>query len=129
MISTDANVDLLQLGNQLEAAATCCHILAEHLEWVQGPQQLSINNWHDNAGDTSMKYDHVNSASWCGNVDVKNVVLLTSWASGHHLAEQELQVANFPIPFTEMERSGNVNMLCPFRDGKVVLINGLSEGE
>jgi hypothetical protein len=42
--------------------------------------------------------------------------------------EQELQEANFPVPFMEMERSGNVDMLCPFGDGKVVLINGLSEG-
>ena len=28
-----------------------------------------------------------------------------------------------------MEKSGNVDMLCPFGDGKIVLLNGLSEGE
>jgi hypothetical protein len=129
MISTDANADLLQLGNRLEASATCCRILAEHPEWVQGPRRLSIRNWRDDAGDTSAKFDHINPASWHGNVYVKDVVLLTSWTVGRRLAEQELQAANFPIPFTEMEKSGNVDMLCPFGDGKVVLINGLSEGE
>jgi hypothetical protein len=37
MISTDSNADLLQVGNRLEAAATCCSILAEHPKWVRGP--------------------------------------------------------------------------------------------
>jgi hypothetical protein len=63
MISTDTNADLLQLGNHLEAAATCCCILAEHPDWVQGPRRLSIRNWRDDAGDTSTKYDHINPAS------------------------------------------------------------------
>jgi hypothetical protein len=129
MISTDANADLLQLGNCLEAAATCCRILAEHPDWVRGPRRLSIRNWHDDPGDISTKYDHINPASWRGNVYVKDVVLLTSWTSGWRAAEQELQAANFPVPFTEMKRSGNIDMLCPFGDGKVILINGLSEGE
>jgi hypothetical protein len=129
MISTDANADLLQLGNRLEAAATCCCILAEHPDWARGPRRLSMRNWRDDAGDTSTKYDHINPASWCGNVRVKDVVLLTSWTSGQRVAEQELQEANFPVPFTKMERSGNVDMLCPFGDGRLILINGLSEGE
>lgn len=129
MISTDANADLLQVGNRLEAAATCCCILAEHPEWVRGPRRLSIRNWRDDPGNTSSKYDHISPTSWRGNVYVKDIVILTSWTSGRHLAEQELQAANFPVPFEEMERSRSVDMLCPFGDGQVVLINGLSEGE
>jgi hypothetical protein len=129
MISTDANADLLQLGNRLEAAATCCCILAEHPEWVRGPRRLSIRNWRDDPGNTSSKFDHINPESWRGNVYVKDVVILTSWTSGRRLAEQELKVANFPVPFGEMEGSGNIDMLRPFGDGKVVLLNGLSEEE
>lgn len=42
--------------------------------------------------------------------------------------EQELQAANFLVPFTKMKRSRHVDILCPFGDRKLVLINGLSEG-
>jgi hypothetical protein len=44
MISTDTNADLFQLGNHLEAAASCCCILTEHPDWVWGPWRLSIRN-------------------------------------------------------------------------------------
>ena len=82
MISADANADLLQVGNCLDAAARCCCILAEHPEWVWGPRWLSIRSWCDNPGDMSMKYDHINPVSWLGNVYIKDVVILTSWTVG-----------------------------------------------
>lgn len=129
MISADANADLLQVGNCLDAAARCCCILAEHPEWVWGPRWLSIRSWCDNPGDMSMKYDHINPVSWLGNVYIKDVVILTSWTVGWHLAERELQDAGFPVPFSEMERARNIDMLLPFGDGKIVLLNRLSEGE
>src|ERR1700729_1255446 len=79
MVGTDCNADQLQLANRVESAAICTRILAEHPEWERGPRRLMLKTWRDEAGDISAKIDHINPASWKGDVAVKNVVLLTCW--------------------------------------------------
>ena len=78
----DSNVDQLQLANQTDSVVICTRILAENPEWERGPRRLNMKTWAEEAGDVSMKLDHINPHSWRGNVTVKNVVLLTCWTEG-----------------------------------------------
>jgi hypothetical protein len=82
MISTDANADLpvLQLGNRLGAAATCCCILAEHPEWVRGPRRLSIRNWRDDPGNINWAHSRGLATFYCG--PIRNLWRL--WLMGPH---------------------------------------------
>ena len=102
----DSNVDQLQLANRTDSAVICTNILAEHPEWEQGPRRLNLQSWRHNAGDVSAKIDHINPASWKGNVKVKNVVLMTCWQEGRRIAEHELSKACWVPPFEEMEKDG-----------------------
>ncbi|KZP32677.1 hypothetical protein FIBSPDRAFT_722568, partial [Athelia psychrophila] len=78
----DCNVDVLQLGNRVESAAMCTRIIAEHPTWQRSLRRSTFKTWRDEAGDISAKIDHINPASWEGDVRVKNVVLLTCWEEG-----------------------------------------------
>jgi hypothetical protein len=80
--------------------------------------------------DISNKYDHINLKSWKGDVQVQNVVLGGSWSAGFRVAETELADAQFPSPFKNMKNPGGYDIMCPFGNGKMVLIDGrLSAGE
>jgi hypothetical protein len=78
----DSNVDQLQLVNRTDSAVICTNILAEHPKWEQGPRRLNLQSWRHSAGDVSAKIDHIDPASWRGNIKVKNVVLMTCWQEG-----------------------------------------------
>jgi hypothetical protein len=66
---------------------------------------------------------------WRGNVAVKNVVLLTCWSKGCQVAETQLSGAGWTAPFDEMERGEGFDMFCPFGQNRMVLMDGLTEGE
>lgn len=76
------------------------------------------------AADISSKYDHINPKSWKGDVRVRNVVLGGSWSAGLRVAETELAEAQFPLPFDDMEHAGGYDIMCPFGNGKMVLVDG-----
>jgi hypothetical protein len=129
IVGNDTNADQLQLGNRIESAAVCAKILEENPDWVKGPRRITLRPWQENAGDVSAKVDHINPASWRGNVSVENVILLTSWEEGRRAAEEELRIAGLPAPFSDMDRCGGFDMFSPFGKGRMVLIGGLMEGE
>ena len=102
IIGNDSNAAQYQLANLIDSAVTCTRILAEHPEWEWGPHQLNLQSWPEQAGDVSAKDDHINPASWCGDVSAKNVVLKTCWFAGHCCAEKELKEAGWETPFEQM---------------------------
>jgi hypothetical protein len=101
----------------------------QHPEWECGPWCLNLQSWQQQAGDVFTKVDHINPASWRGDVSVKPVVLTTSWYEGRHCAEDELNEAGWEAPFEQMVGDGGHDMLCLFGNGKMVLIDGLMDGE
>ncbi|KAF7968709.1 hypothetical protein HWV62_29672 [Athelia sp. TMB] len=125
----DCNTDAMQLANRVESAAICTQILAEHPEWERGPRRLLLKTWRDDAGDVSSKIDHISPAQWKGNVYVNQVSLLTCWEGGRAIAETELAAAQYPIPFVTMDAGEGYDMLCLFGNHRMVLVDGISEGE
>ena len=125
----DSNVDQLQLANRTDSAVICTRILAENPDWERGPRRLNLKTWTQEAGDVSAKLDHINPRLWRGNVAVKNVVLLTCWSEGRRVAETQLSGAGWTAPFDEMERGEGFDMFCPFGQNRMVLMDGLTEGE
>lgn len=83
-------------------------------------QNLKVNQ----RGHISSKYDHINLKSWKGDVQVQNVVLDGSQSAGFRVAENELAEAQYYSPFDNMKNEGGYDILCPFGDGKMVLVNG-----
>ena len=69
-------------------------------------------------------YNHINPKSWKGDVCVCNVVLLACWSSGHHSAELALQEAQLSLPFDRMIQAGGHDILSPFRQSKMMLVDG-----
>jgi len=129
MIGNDSNADHLQLANRVESAAICSQILAENPDWEKGPRHLTLKTWRDEAGDVSAKIDHINPASWKGDVYVKNVVILTSWEEGRRLVSEELEEADYIPPFDNMDAGVGYDIFCPFGGGRKVLLDGLTVGE
>ncbi|KAH9023760.1 hypothetical protein EDB85DRAFT_2075266 [Lactarius pseudohatsudake] len=82
MVGNDANADILTLGYRLSHAVECLNILSEHPTWDRGPRHLHLHGIEDGNGDILSKSDHITPASWEGNVNVRNVSLVTAWNLG-----------------------------------------------
>ncbi|KAH9016455.1 hypothetical protein EDB84DRAFT_1590111 [Lactarius hengduanensis] len=83
MVGNDANADILTLGYHLSHAVECLKILSEHPTWDRGPRRRKN-------GDILSKSDHITPASWEGNVNVRNVTLVTAWNLGRRMIEDSL---------------------------------------
>lgn len=131
MIGTDTNADQLQLANRIDAAVQCVKILEQHPEWGGEARRLKLKPRRTQDGETaSPELDHINPRTWQGNVAVRDVVLLTAWQQGRQHAEQILKNASVTSPFGEMDTSDGYDMLCPFGEGRPILISGaLHDGE
>ena len=122
---SDMNCDALQLTDRLGISSTCNRILAHHPDWLSGPRRLSLKAASEQGAETSQKLDHINPASWKGNLYVKNVVLRRCWSKGREDALKELQDAGVNYNFDEMEARG-CSMTCPLKMGQVVGIGAKS---
>jgi hypothetical protein len=130
MVGNDTNADQLQLTNRIDSAVQCVKILEMHLEWGGQSRRLDAKPLPSDAADISSKYDHINPKSWKGDTQVRNVVLGGSWSAGFRAAETELADAQFPSPLDGMEETGGYDIMCPFGNGKMVLVDGrLAAGE
>ena len=130
MVGNDTNADQLQLTNRIDGAVQCVKILEIHPEWGGQSRRLNAKPLPSDTMDISSKYDHLNPKSWKGNVQVRNVVLGGSWSAGFRIAETELADAQFPSPFDDMKKTGGYDIMCPFGNRKMVLVDGhLSTGE
>ncbi|KAF8160309.1 hypothetical protein BJ912DRAFT_1151048 [Pholiota molesta] len=130
MVGTDTNADVLQLTNRVDGATQCVIILENHPEWGGQARRLDLKPLDSNIDEISNKYDHLSPRSLKGDYRVNQVVLLGSWNEGCVLAEQALDAAEVPAPFTSMRAQGGFDMFSPFGDGKMVLVESeLQEGE
>ncbi|TFK79418.1 hypothetical protein K466DRAFT_505593 [Polyporus arcularius HHB13444] len=128
MIGSDSNVDQLQLANRVSGATQCSRILHEHPEWDRGPRRLAVPCHQGQADDVSSATDHVNAASWVGDVSVANVVLQTCWYRGRKLAENDLEEFGISLEgllLGHSDSAASFDVLRPFGDGKVVYLGGL----
>lgn len=85
MVGNDTNADMLQLSTRLGHVNECANILARYPQWDRSPRRLRLPT-RDGLHKGSHEVDHVNVASWKGDVSVKNVVLLTCWNAGLEVA-------------------------------------------
>ena len=70
------------------------------------------------SGDITSKVDHINPASWRGNVDIANVNLQTCWLLGRHQAVGLIPEAD--AVFDQLSQVPGVDILSPFGE---ILVN------
>ncbi|KAF7798238.1 hypothetical protein EIP86_009455, partial [Pleurotus ostreatoroseus] len=132
MVGADSNADLLQLADRANGAAQVGLILHDHPEWDKGPRRLHMKPLELQGDDISSKVDHINPASWIGDVKVKNVNLHTCWLLGREKAEHELLESGILSPLADQNLAVTphpIDILRPFGDGKLVYIHGLQQGD
>jgi hypothetical protein len=129
MVGNDTNTDVLQLANRIDGAVKCVNILEHHPEWGGDARRLKVKPLNDKESEITSKYDHLNPSAFTGDLRVSSVVLLGSWNEGRRLAEEELRSFGINPPFSRMETEDGYDMLCPFGNGKIVLVGGLESGE
>jgi hypothetical protein len=117
-VGTDTNVDMIQLGSCASGLTEVAIILAEHPEWDHGPRRLHLPVITKDSGDITLKLDHINPASWRGNVEVANVNLQTCWLLGRRKAVELIPEAD--TVFSQLSQVQGVDILSPFGE---ILVN------
>ena len=123
-VGTDCNADLLQLGSRASGLTEVAVILSLHPEWDRSPRRLNLPPMTKETDELSSKVDHINPASWRGDVHVKNVNLHTSWILGRQKAIE--LIPNARQLFEETETNENIDFLSPFGQ---ILVNQRDEDE
>ena len=129
MIGGDSNADQLQLTSRLGALAECSALFEKHPEWDTSSRRLKYGGLKAVVNDTSRRVDHLGPVSWSGDTYVSNVNLETCWQQGMIRATGTLEEAGIAAPFHQMISDGGFDILCPFGNNKIVLIDGLTENE
>lgn len=129
MVGNDTNTDVLQLENRIYGAVTCVKILEIHPEWGGQERRLTVKPLFQESTEIRSTHDHVNPRAWRGDVFLRNVDVLECWNLGFHRAEEHLADARFPSPLRMMRESDGFDILCPFGNGKMVLVDGLMADE
>ena len=117
-VGTDTNVDMIQLGSHASGLTEVAIILAEHPEWDHSPRRLHLPVITKDSGDITSKVDHINPASWRGNVEVANVNLQTCWLLGRRQAVGLIPEAD--AVFDQLSQVPGVDILSPFGE---ILVN------
>ncbi|TDL20789.1 hypothetical protein BD410DRAFT_870927 [Rickenella mellea] len=104
------NYDILELAHKLSTVVDTCHILEEYPEWDRGHRRLKLRD--------ADGVDHVNPASWEGNVTSGEVSLSNAWLSGRRMAEDVFRQAGMDADFDAVFKISGVDMLHPNGDGK-----------
>jgi hypothetical protein len=89
MVGNDANLDLLQLGLRLTGTTKVSTILAKYPHWDRAPRRLKLPALSKDGLVIHEHVDHINLASWRGNVKVSQVVLQTCWKLGRLRVEED----------------------------------------
>lgn len=89
--SNNCNPELLGMAERSGAAQEVNNILTAHPDYDRKPYRLFLEG--------ASGVDHLNPASWEGDVCVGNVVLRTSWAEGLAEAKQALRRASIEPDF------------------------------
>ncbi|EJD45336.1 hypothetical protein AURDEDRAFT_64635 [Auricularia subglabra TFB-10046 SS5] len=81
IVGNDTNADVLQKGTRVSHVVECANILARFPHWDRALRRLHASPVTA-SGEMSRAADHVNPASWKGDVSVRTVVLQTCWQRG-----------------------------------------------
>ncbi|EIW82032.1 hypothetical protein CONPUDRAFT_53532, partial [Coniophora puteana RWD-64-598 SS2] len=81
IIGNDANADIIQLVHRIAHVIQSSQILAEYPEWDSTPRRLRLPGLSSDI-ELSAKIDHVNPASWRGDVCLLHVLPITPWSQG-----------------------------------------------
>jgi hypothetical protein len=117
-VGTDTNVDTVQLGNRASGLTEVAIILAQHPEWDRAPRRLQLPVISKDSGEITTKADHINPASWRGNVDVANVNLHTCWILGRQKAIELVPEAAEALD--RLSNTPGIDILSPLGD---ILVN------
>ncbi|PBK59574.1 hypothetical protein ARMSODRAFT_777510 [Armillaria solidipes] len=91
IVGNDANLDILQLVIRLTGTTEVANILAKHPEWDRTPRRLRLPAiTRDEVEVSDSKVDHINPASWRGDVRLSMVSLITCWEVGRSMVETEI---------------------------------------
>jgi hypothetical protein len=89
MVGNDANLDLLQLGLRLTGTTEVSTILAKYPHWDRAPRRLKLPTLSKDGLVVHAHTDHINPASWRGDVKVAHVNLQTCWKLGRLRIEED----------------------------------------
>ncbi|EIW78063.1 hypothetical protein CONPUDRAFT_61794, partial [Coniophora puteana RWD-64-598 SS2] len=81
IVGNDANADMIQLGTRIAHVTQSGQVLAEYPEWNTTPRRLRLPGLSSDE-ELSAKVDHINPASWRGNVSLEHILPITSWTHG-----------------------------------------------
>ncbi|KAH9167194.1 hypothetical protein EDB89DRAFT_2126133, partial [Lactarius sanguifluus] len=114
-VGTDANVDVLQLGNRASGLTEVALILAEHPEWDLGPRRLTLPRITNDAqaGEITSKFDHISPKDWRGDTTVARVNLHSCWLLGRQQAITCIPGAGRVFEQLLAEGAPNIDMLSP----------------
>jgi hypothetical protein len=110
-VGPDNNVDMIQLGSRASGLTEVAVILAHHPEWDRSPRRLQLPVIAKDSGAITSKADHINPASWRGNVDVSAINLQTCWILGRQKAVELIPEAG--EAFELLDNTSSVNILSP----------------
>ena len=113
MTGNDTSVDILQLGIRLTGITEVSAIFAQHPEWDRSPRRLKLPALSKDGLDIHKGVDHINPASWRGNVEVSKVNLQTCWMLGRREVDK-IPCLGKVLADLEAEKNPEVNMLQPF---------------
>ena len=95
----------------LSGCTEVANILAKYPQWDRSPRRLKVPAISRDSKELPDAADHINPASWRGNIEVKNVSLQTSWRRGRRLVESECL---FTAPILQsLEKDPGVNIFSP----------------
>ena len=114
MVGNDANADILTLRYCLSHAVECINILSEHPAWDHGPGHLCLCEIEDSNGDVRSKCNHITPDSWEGNVNVRDISLVTAWNLGRQTLASKFPASKIEEALLELESKGH-DMEFPFR--------------
>jgi len=113
MTGNDTSVDVLQLGIRLTGTTEVSAIFVQHPEWDRSPRRLKLPALSKDGLDIHKGVDHINPASWRGNVEVANVNLQTCWMLGRREVDKIPRLGKI-LAELEAENNPDLNMLQPF---------------
>ena len=113
IVGNNANADILTLIYRLSHAIECINIFSEHPKWDRGTRHLKLRGIEDGNGDILSKVDHISPSSWVGDVNVRNVSLVTAWNLGRQAVESEFALLGIAEAFLELEKKGH-DLMFPF---------------
>ena len=125
-VGTDANVDILQLDSRASGLTEVAAILAEHPEWDNGTQRLTLPPISQQGGEITSKVDHISPKDWHSDANVARVNLHTCWLLGCKEAIDALPEAGPVFKQLLAEGSADINMLSPLG---TLLVNQRDGGE